>query len=370
MSVPVLLVCQELTQGGSERQLTEIALAMDRARFEPHVGVMRPGGIRAEEIERAGVPVTCFPVTSFRKPVGLMRAGRALRAYIREHKIALVHSFDTPGNVFATTATLRAGAKMLTSQRASRTLDSTFFRRLLRRTDRIACGVVVNCGALEKHLIEDERVAPGKIHVCHNGIDMSAFHPAPSVRPSALEGATLVIGVVCALRPEKGLATLVEAFAAICEVRSGMRLAIVGSGPVRDELIALARKLGIERECVFEPMTRDVVPWLRGIDIFVLPSLSEAFSNSIMEAMACGCTVIASRVGGNPELVEDRSRGLLFRAGDAADLAAKLRELIADEPLRRSLAEAGTAWVRENLSREASAHRMEAIYTQVLGLPA
>src|SRR5258706_8989357 len=110
---PVLLLCQELTQGGSERQLTEIALALDRTCFEPHVGVLRPGGIRTEELVQAAVPVSCFPLASFRNPAGWLRARRALRAYIRKHSIGLVHSFDTPGNLFAAPAARGSGVRVL-----------------------------------------------------------------------------------------------------------------------------------------------------------------------------------------------------------------------------------------------------------------
>ena len=92
------------------------------------------------------------------------------------------------------------------------------------------------------------------------------------------------------------------------------------------------------RDCVFEPATSRVPGWLHAIDIFVLPSLSEALSNSLMEAMACGCCVAASRVGGNPELVAQGETGMLFEPRDAAGLAEVLRLLISDSALRAKLA--------------------------------
>jgi glycosyltransferase involved in cell wall biosynthesis len=176
----------------------------------------------------------------------------------------------------------------------------------------------------------------------------------------------LVIGVVCVLRPEKGLPTLVEAFAAVRNLAPHLRLAIVGSGPVLPQLQSLARDLGVLDACVFEPTTSRVEDWLRNIDIFVLPSLSEALSNSLMEAMACGCCPIASRVGGNPELIEDGVRGLLFPPGDAAGLAAALREVILNPDLRRRMADAAHDFVHANFSRETAARRMEQIYSGLL----
>jgi len=102
------------------------------------------------------------------------------------------------------------------------------------------------------------------------------------------------------------------------------------------------------------------------IDIFVLPSLSEALSNALMEAMACGCAVVASNVGGNPELVRDGETGLLFNPGDASTLAAALQILIENESLRGRLAARGTELVRENFSIHSSAQRMSEIYTDLI----
>jgi glycosyltransferase involved in cell wall biosynthesis len=148
--------------------------------------------------------------------------------------------------------------------------------------------------------------------------------------------------------------------------RTVLKLAIVGSGAGESELRALAGTLGISAACVFEPSTAQVGAWLRGIDVFVLPSLSEALSNSLMEAMACGCCVVASRVGGNPELVTHRQTGLLFDPRDSAGLAAALDLLIDQPALRSELASRGTRLIREKFRLETSARRMEQIYSTLL----
>jgi glycosyltransferase involved in cell wall biosynthesis len=141
---------------------------------------------------------------------------------------------------------------------------------------------------------------------------------------------------------------------------------IVGSGPEQSGLEALAQELGISGQCLFQPAVADVAPWLRSIDIFVLPSLTEALSNSLMEAMACGCACIASAVGGNPELVQDGKTGLLFRAGDAQDLFEKLSRVTVDAALRERLAAASASAVQDRFSLVASASRMQEIYSRYL----
>ena len=109
-----------------------------------------------------------------------------------------------------------------------------------------------------------------------------------------------------------------------------------------------------------------VAEWLSAIDIFVLPSLSEALSNSLMEAMACGCCSVASNVGGNPELVRDGETGLLFEPRDTAGLSDVLRSLVASETLRRRLAAAGQRMVRERFSIRLSAQRMGEIFAKLI----
>jgi glycosyltransferase involved in cell wall biosynthesis len=361
---PVLLMTRELGLGGSERQLCEIAKALDRSRFEPHVGCFHSDGFRADELRAAGVPILHLPVTSLRGP-GALRGALELGRYIRERGIEIVHAFDVPMNEFAVpVARMFSAPFVLSSQRAHRDLVSRAHRHLLRLTDLMVDGIVVNSLAVRRQLIEEDRVQPGRIHVCYNAIDMQRFHPGPRLRPEALAGACLVIGVICALRPEKDLPTLLEAFARVRQLRPGLKLAIVGSGPLLPELEGLSRKLGLGSSCHFEPATADVAGWLHAIDIFVLPSKSEALSNSLMEAMACQCSVVASRVGGNPELVDDGGTGLLFPAGDAAGLAECLKRLIENDALRARLAAAASLFMR-NFSLAASTRRMEEIYEAV-----
>jgi glycosyltransferase involved in cell wall biosynthesis len=365
MPRPLLLVCQELTQGGSERQLVEIARALDRTRFTPHVACLRPHGIRYEELRAAGIPVATFPLTSFAKPIELLRAAARLGRYIQHHGIQLVHSFDTPGNIFAVPAARAFQTPVvLSSQRAFRDLAGPRWRHALRLTDRVVDAVVVNCRRMEEHLVEDERVPRGRIRLCYNGIDTRVFYPAAVLRQEPLRGARLVIGVVCALRPEKGVPVLLQAFARICQ--PGMRLVVVGSGAMRPALEAMRGELGLAESCLFIPSTKEVAPWLRSFDIFVLPSFSEALSNALMEAMACGCACAASSVGGNPELVQEGETGLLFRPGDPADLARALAILIAQPDLRQTLAAAAAGFIRAQFTQERAASNMGAIYDSFL----
>ena len=145
-----------------------------------------------------------------------------------------------------------------------------------------------------------------------------------------------------------------------------MKLLLVGSGPELPRLQLNCRRLGIQDDCVILPATSRVPQFLRAFDIFVLCSRSEAFSNSLLEAMACGCCAVGSRVGGTPELIGNDERGLLFRTGDAGDLAEKLATLIGNEQLRSQLGTRAADFARTTLNIEIAARRMEDIYESLL----
>ncbi|MDQ2899729.1 MAG: glycosyltransferase family 4 protein [Acidobacteriota bacterium] len=357
----VLLMAHQLNLGGTERQLTEIAKALDRARFEPHVGCFHSEGIRADELRAAGVPILRLPVTSFVSASAISCALR-LRRYIRDHRIDLVHTFDVPLNVFGVpVARMSRAPVVVSSQRAHRDLTPGLYHGLLRITDRLVDAVVVNCEFMRRHLIDDDHVPERLIHLCYNGIDLEVFRPQAAPRQPEI-----VIGVVCALRPEKGLPTLLEAFARLHPKHAGLKLVLVGDGPSKPALQAQAAELEILDACTFAPTTNRVADWLRSFDIFVLPSKSEALSNALMEAMACGCCVVASRVGGNPELTGEDERGLLFDAGNSAQLAAALERLIAAPELRADLAAKATNFIHSGFSLAASAQRMGAIYDSLI----
>jgi len=352
--------------GGSERQMAELAQALDKSQFEAHVGCFFEDGFRAEELRKAGIPILAMPVRSF-MAFNALEGAWQMGQYIRRHGIQLVHTFDLPLTCFGVPVARAFGVPVvLSSQRAYRDLQPRY-RRLARFTDHLAHGIVVNCEAMRVHMIKDEGVRPELLHVCLNWIDIEHYRPLRRLRPAPVADASVVIGVVCALRPEKGLLTLIDAFAQVRDAAPGLKLLIVGDGPMLAQIEERVREYGLGSQCVFQAGVGDVREWLREIDIFVLPSLSEALSNSLLEAMASGCTVVASRVGGNPELVLDGKTGLLFTRDDAADLARQLRSLIASEPLRNQLRDKGLDFVRENFNRDASVQRIQELYRSFLG---
>ncbi|MBI3210158.1 MAG: glycosyltransferase [Candidatus Solibacter usitatus] len=359
MPVPVLLLAQSLGHGGSERQLAVTALGMDRARYEPHVASVA-GGFHEDAMRAQGIPVFRLPLNSYWNRTG-WHSARLLWDYIRRHKIRLVHPFDHTLTLLAVpVAKASPGVRVLTSQRGYFDVIPPRHLRALHFMHRRADGVVVNCEAIRRDMTEHHGYPREKIHVCYNGLDSTRFFVRPRAR-----SAELVVGCVCVLRPEKNLRVLIDAFAAVRQERSDLKLLLVGSGPEREALVERTRRLGMEGACVFQPSTPNVPDALNGMDIFVHPSRSEALPNAVMEAMACGCTVIASKVGGCPEILRHEESGFLFEPDDASGLSALLRRAIADGDLRQRLSAKAASVMAAEFTTARAVQRMQEIYESV-----
>jgi glycosyltransferase involved in cell wall biosynthesis len=360
---PIVLMARTLDLGGSERQLAEVAIALDRSLFAPVVVCFDSRGIRGDDLRRAQVPVIEIPVRSLTATRTIALSWQFAR-WLRRRRAVIVHPFDVPTALFGVPlARLARVPVVLSSQRGDRGLFSRPLQHALRCTDHLVDGVVVNSEYIRGLLLARHGVPDRLIHTCRNGIDVSRFNPEGRVRRPELRKGGCVIGIVAVLRPEKSLETLVAAFARLADQRH--QLVIVGDGPSRSGLEPLAAALGVADRVIFVPATPDVAPWYRSIDVFVLPSVNESFSNSLMEAMACGCTVVASNVGGNPELVRHGETGLLFESGDAADLAHRLERVLSDAEYRHALAAAATRTIQTNYTNELAARRIGALYRKL-----
>ena len=216
--------------------------------------------------------------------------------------------------------------------------------------------------SLRDYLVERVGIRPERITTICNGVDTGKFLPAPhkprGVLPEQLAGEGLVIiGTVGRLQPVKDQQLLLRAFAELVresgDAAATARLLVVGNGPLRDTLTQLAQSLGIAHLTAFTGDRTDVAQLLQCMDVFVLPSLAEGISNTLLEAMATGLPVIATRVGGNVELVRDGENGALFESGDVASLARLLTGYVTDGEARRRHGERSRRLALESFSLEA-----------------
>jgi glycosyltransferase involved in cell wall biosynthesis len=360
----VLLAVRELGSGGIERDVAKLALALPADEFTPYVAAYKPVGPRYEELERAGVPILHMDLTSIASMKALQAALR-LRSIIRQKRIEVVHAFDASAVFVVPLARMLRVPVVLSSMLGSRSLLDGKSQKQLQFTDHLVDAIVVNCEAMRRHLVDDWSVPASRIELCYNGVDTTEFYPDANARLPEFIG-SFVIGAVCVLRPEKNLSLLQEAFAIVRHLARNPKLLLVGSGPELEKLKANARRLNIDTQSLFVPATPSVASYLRSLDVFVSCSYSEAFSNAILEAMACGVCVVGSRVGGTPELIKDGQRGLLFTSNDAGDLADKLSRLMVDDRLRASFGRRGAEFAAAELSMARNVQRNGEIYRKFL----
>jgi sugar transferase (PEP-CTERM/EpsH1 system associated) len=224
---------------------------------------------------------------------------------------------------------------------------------------------------LRELLVRRMGIAANRITQIYNGVDTDRFKPRTNIDLSRLpqrlriEGLVLV-GTVGRLQPVKDQALLLRAFADALEqkpdLRTHARLAIVGDGPLAAPLQALAQQLGIADLVWFSGAVDDVPAVLGLFDLFVLPSISEGISNTILEAMAMGLPVLATRVGGNIELVEEGRGGQLFASGDQAQLSRLLQQYLGDADMRAAQGVAARARAVQDFSLTAMVAAYQGVY--------
>jgi glycosyltransferase involved in cell wall biosynthesis len=177
-----------------------------------------------------------------------------------------------------------------------------------------------------------------------------------------------LLGLVARLHRQKGLGDLLAAVAWVRERVPDVRLLLIGEGELRDELEAQARALGLSGAVIFAGIRTDVAEIVAALDIFVLPSLWEGTSNAVLEAMAAGLPIVATAVGGTPEVVVDGVTGLLVPPRDPSALAGALVTLLQDADLRHRMGRAGRERVKQYFSLERMVRRTEALYEELLSL--
>ena len=220
---------------------------------------------------------------------------------------------------------------------------------------------------LERYLIRRVGIADGRISQIYNGVDTERFTPRPSGAANGLpaefaEEDTLVIGTVGRIQPVKDQVTLLKAFAELVQSYPHLRLAVIGDGPLLNDLRGFAEALGITKLTWLPGAIGNIPDAMRRFDVFVLPSLSEGISNTVLEAMASGVPVVATAVGGNLELVEDGYCGRLFPPGDVTTLARLLAGYIADPLLRQAHAVAARRVAVERFSLDTMVRKYQEIY--------
>ncbi len=310
---------------------------------------------------------------NYRNPVGQSRSILRLRKLIRAYAPHIVHSHTWPVAMIAGFALCGLPAAHVIHIHDMRPwLASTAFRQRIRkiiyrwafrcsRASYIACADAVRQYAVQ-HLLPRGSV----IKTLHSGIDLSRFESDPVKSADEGKDKALVLGMSGAFQPMKGHEYLLKAMASLRSRGINLQLICTGWGSLESQYKQMAEDLGLKPFITFMGRVREMKDFYRLIDICVLPSLSEGLSLSLLEAMAMGKPVIATRVGGTAEAVRDGENGLLIEPANADSLATAIERLATNPELRAAMGKHGRKLVEEEFRMENMARRAAEIYDELL----
>lgn len=362
---PVFLLGDSLILGGTEGQFVEIALGLSRSRWNVHVGCsVCVEGPNLERLKAAQLQPVRYGWGSFRSP-RFARDVVDLARSLRARRIGVVHTFGFYSNILGILAARLARVPVVIgSQRDLGNLRPPFQCRVHRLALRLAGHIVVNTEAVAGRLGAAGIVSAKRIVVIPNGVDLTRFAPKPG--PAEAGRKPVTVGTLAELRPEKAVGDLLRAARLLSTRTPAVRFVVWGDGPCRPELERLVRELGLSGVVEFRGATDQPEAALRDLDLFVLPSISEACPNALLEAMATGVPVIATTVGGIRTLIEDDGTGLLVPPGNPPALARAILKLLADPALASALAARAQERVRNQFGLDRMLARVEAFYAQAL----
>lgn len=373
-SPPLILhVLHALHIGGMENGLVNLVNHLPATAFRHLIVCVEDfsPAFRAR-IQRPDVEVMAL----HRSQIGVWALRRALYALCRARRPALVHSRNLSGLDAVLPARL-AGVPCVHSEHGW-DVDNLHGRAwkplLLRRLHRPLINQHIAVSRdLARFLEEAVRVPRARVHCLHNGVDTDRFRPAaPRIRtclPEAFrDPARMLVGTVGRLQEVKDQATLIRAFAGLLKTSGAPApgLVLVGEGPLEAPLKALAKEMGVNEHTAFLGPSDTIPEVMRALDVFVLPSLNEGISNTLLEAMASGLPVLATQVGGNRELFEEGVQGRFFTPRDVPALTRALLSLRDDTPRRAQMGAAARAHVETHFSLPRMIAGYAEVYNRVL----
>jgi glycosyltransferase involved in cell wall biosynthesis len=336
---PVLFLVPALPTGGAERQLAELVTRMDPARFRPIVVCQKSGGPFFDEIAAAGIEAHAFELHAKYDPRFLRRLWKLCRE--RRVRIVVARSFST-GVVGRVVGRLLRIPVVMAEHSTGRIDDDPKKRPIERLLAPHTDGVIAVAAGQIPFLVEDKGFRREQIRVIYNGIDLADWTPAPRDRALLAElripEDVPVAGILAMLRPEKDHATFLRAAKLVLERLPETCFLIVGDGPERRTLETLAAELGIGARAIFTGRRTDVARLLTVFDVSVLTSVTvETFPMSFLEAMAMERPLVATRVGGVPEMIEEGRNGFLVPLRDERALADAIIAVVADRATVRRM---------------------------------
>ena len=373
----ILYVIDNIEFGGGERVFSQIIRGLNKERFSVFVA-SNPGGIFEKKIMEAGVKIDPLDMTH-RYNIGTISQ---LKKIIKTRDVQIVHSQGGRADFFSRTAARIANVPIIISSMAMLVegYDVSILRKGLyvlidRWTERWVNKFIVLSEAMRQSLIERHKIPPGNIVKIHNGIEIEEYNPdLKEVRNKKLEvkralglkNNTLVIGAIGRLVWQKGFKYLIRAAPEVLDKFPKARFLIVGEGPLKNKLILTSEKLNVADRITFVGFRSDIKEILASIDVLAMPSLLEGLPMVLLEAMAMAKPIVATRIDGITEVLENDKTGLLVPAKNSHALAEAIVGILNDKAKANSFGLKAREVVKEKFSVKKMVKEIELAYEKLL----
>ena len=371
MKAKILYVIDNLEFGGGERGFAQLAEGL-RERYEI-LFACSPGGLLETRLGTLGVPIRPL---DFRRRVSLADLAR-LFGILRSERVRLVHSMGARADFAARVAGRLARTPVIVSTIAMfvEGYEVSRVRRALylvaaRLTERFADGFIAVSDAIRKTLVGGHRIPEEKVVRIYSGVELEAFQPGGRdwfrvKRELGFDPEAPLVGTIGRLVYQKAHDVFLQAASLVAKAVPDVQFLIVGEGPLRPGLEVLSRELGL-RSCRFVGFREDIPNTLSIMDVFVLSSVLEGLPRVLLEALAMARPVVATRLDGVTEVIQDGLTGLLVPPRDPAALADAIVSLLKDQDPARRLGQAGRKLVEERFAVSRMVAEVDRFYTTLL----
>lgn len=361
----ILFVSTSSGPGGAERVISNLAASLDPDRFRAILCLFSPGWLQ-ERCKSRDVRTHVIPTH------GMMdwRWALQFKRLLRQEQVDLIHAHEFDANVQGTFVAAMCGIPLVATVHGKNYFWEKLRRRLAYRWVSRRATMVAVSQNLKQFIIEKVGVSPDRLKVIYNGVDALPYCKEADVdqcrRELGLPEGDRIVGVVGNLYPVKGHQYLIDSIPAVLKECPDTSFVFAGRGQLEPELKEQVHRLGLDKRVYFLGLRQDIPRILALLDVFVLPSLSEGLSMAILEAMIAGKPVVATQVGGNPELVLDGETGFLVPPRDSQALASGLVTLLTNRQRAVQFAENGKRRAEGQFSLRTMVRAYQTLYDECL----
>ena len=372
--INILFVIPTLTIGGAEIQLYNLVKGLDKNKYKITVCCTTMGGAFVDRFEKIGIR----PIILRKKhKLGFLVLIRLIEI-IRKQKIDIIHTWLFTANVWGRLAAKVCGVRIIISSERNVTFwKSGVYRFIEKVLAPFSSVILANSQGVRDSLITFDRIPASKVKVIHNGLDLSRFDCMSNYDDSAIrneygiDSHCIVIGNVCRIHPQKDLDTFTEMASLLIERYKNLSFLIIGGAylgqerPYMEHIVRRINALELSDKVTITGFVEDVPEFLSRVDIFVQTSTREGLSNALMEAMAMGKAVVATAVGGTPELIDDGINGYLVSPKDVNAISDRVGILIENLHIRSRFGDAAKITIQEKFSLETMVDNMQRLYEEL-----